>query len=448
MEKLADIPAADDRDVDTAVKAAKTAFKEWSRVPIKERARCLELLADRIEKNADELALFDAVDAGNAIVGMHGDMIWTAEWLRYCAGLITEIKGETFSQGDRHLNLTRRQPYGVVAKINPFNHPFRFCAEKAAAPLAAGNTVVIKGSEQAPLSSLRLGELCEGIFPAGVVNIITGDGKVGSALVRHPDVQRIGFVGSVPTGRIIATEAAATLKRVSLELGGKNPIIIFPDADPKKAAAAAIKGMNMNRQGQSCSSTSRVFVHATLHKPVIEELVKLAEALPIGPPWLKQNDLGPIVSQRQYDRVMGFIESAKSEGAELLTGGGKPANPDLSAGLFVAPTVFDKVTPAMRIGHQEIFGPVMSVMTWDNYEDMLTKVNGVEYGLTAAIVTNDLAKAMETADRVEAGYVWINSNGRYIGAPYGGWKQSGIGEEECFDEILSYTQIKNINMRW
>ena len=448
MEKLADIPAADENDVDVAVKAAKTAFKEWSRVPIKERARCLELLADRIEDHADELALFDAVDAGNAIVGMHGDMIWTADWLRYCAGLITEIKGETFSQGDRHLNLTRRQPYGVVAKINPFNHPFRFCAEKAAAPLAAGNTVVIKGSEQAPLSSLRLGELCEGIFPDGVVNIVTGDGKVGSALVRHPDVQRIGFVGSVPTGRLIATEAAALLKRVSLELGGKNPIIIFPDADPKKAATAAIKGMNMNRQGQSCSSTSRLFVHASLHKPVVEELVRLAEALPIGPPWLKQNDLGPIVSQRQYDRVMSFIASAKSEGAELLTGGSRPADPDLSAGLFVTPTVFDKVTPAMRIGHQEIFGPVMSVMTWDNYEDMLAKVNGVEYGLTAAIVTNDLAKAMETAERVEAGYVWINSNGRYIGAPYGGWKQSGIGEEECFDEMLSYTQIKNINMRW
>jgi betaine-aldehyde dehydrogenase len=448
MEKLADIPAADEKDVDTAVKAAKTAFREWSRVPIKERARCLELLADRIEENADELALFDAVDAGNAITGMHGDMIWTADWLRYCAGLVTEIKGETFSQGDRHLNLTRRQPYGVVAKINPFNHPFRFCAEKAAAPLAAGNTVVIKGSEQAPLSSLRLGELCEGIFPAGVVNIITGDGKVGSALVRHPDVHRIGFVGSVPTGRVIATEAAATLKRVSLELGGKNPIIIFPDADPKKAAAAAIKGMNMNRQGQSCSSTSRVFVHASLHEAVVKELVKLAEALPIGPPWLKQNDLGPIVSQRQFDRVMGFIQSAQSEGAELLTGGGKPADPSLSAGLFVAPTVFDKVTPAMRIGHQEIFGPVMSVMTWDSYEDMLTKVNGVEYGLTAAIVTNDLAKAMETAERVEAGYVWINSSGRYIGAPYGGWKQSGIGEEECFDEIVSYTQVKNINMRW
>ncbi|MFZ0723247.1 MAG: aldehyde dehydrogenase family protein [Xanthobacteraceae bacterium] len=448
MEKIADVPTAGAVDVDNAVKAAKLGFKEWSRVQIKERARCLELLADRIEKNADELALLDAVDSGNAIVGMRGDMIWTADWLRYCAGLVTEVKGETFSQGDRHLNLTRRQPFGVVAKINPFNHPFRFCAEKAAAPLATGNTVVVKGSEQAPLSSLRLGELCEGIFPDGVINIITGDGSVGSALVRHPDVRRIGFVGSVPTGRAIAKEAAADLKRVSLELGGKNPIIIFPDADPKKAAMAAIKGMNMNRQGQSCSSTSRVFVHGSLHKAIIEELVSLAEALPIGVPWLKENDVGPIVSQRQFDRVMDLIAAAKAEGAQLLTGGGKPADPSLAAGLFIAPTVFDGVTPAMRIGSEEIFGHVMSVMAWDDYEEMLSKVNGVEYGLTAAIVTNDLAKAMETAERVEAGYVWINSNGRYIGAPYGGWKQSGIGEEECFEEILSYTQVKNVNMRW
>jgi betaine-aldehyde dehydrogenase len=448
MDKVAEVPEAREDDVDAAVKAAKTAFAQWSRVPIKERARCLELLADRIEENADELALIDTVDSGNAIVGMHGDMIWTADWLRYCAGLVTEIKGETFSQGARHLNLTRRQPFGVVAKINPFNHPFRFCAEKAAAPLAAGNTVVIKSSEQAPLSSLRLGELCEGIFPDGVVNIVTGDGHVGAALVRHPDVRRIGFVGSVPTGRAIAQAAAEGLKRVSLELGGKNPIVIFPDADPKKAAKAAIKGMNMNRQGQSCSSTSRVFVHSSLHKHVVAELVALANALPVGAPWLKHNEVGPIVSQRQYDRVIGFIESAKAEGAELLTGGGKPADASLSAGLFVAPTIFDKVAPAMRIGREEIFGPVMSVMVWDDYEEMLAQVNGVEYGLTAAIVTNDLAQAMETAERVEAGYVWINSNGRYIGAPYGGWKQSGIGEEECFDEILSYTQVKNINMRW
>jgi betaine-aldehyde dehydrogenase len=224
--------------------------------------------------------------------------------------------------------------------------------------------------------------------------------------------------------------------------------VIFPDADPKKAAAAAIKGMKMNRQGQSCSSTSRVFVHASLHKDMVAELVALAEALPVGVPWLEENEVGPIVSRRQFDRVTSFIESAKEEGAQLLTGGGKPHDPTISDGLFIAPTVFDQVTPAMRIGREEIFGPVMSVMIWDDYEDMLAKVNGVEYGLTAAIVTNDLSCAMETAERIEAGYVWINSSGRYIGAPYGGWKQSGIGEEECFDELLSYTQVKNINMRW
>jgi betaine-aldehyde dehydrogenase len=447
-EKLGDVPLAGDADVDRAVSAAKKGFAQWSRVAVKERARCLELLAKRIVEHTDYLALMDAVDSGNAIAGMRADMAWTADTLSYFAGLITEIKGETASHGPRHLNFTRRQPYGVVAKINPFNHPFRFCAEKAAAPLAAGNCVVIKGSEQAPLSSLKLGELCDGIFPPGVVNIITGAGATGSALVRHPDVRRIGFVGSVPTGRAIAREAAEGLKQVTLELGGKNPIIIFPDADPKKAATAAIKGMNMNRQGQSCSSTSRVLVHRSLHGPVVDELVRQAQALPVGLPWIESNEVGPIISQRQFDRVMGFIESGKTEGAKLLTGGERSEDPVLRRGLFILPTIFDGVTPEMRIGREEIFGPVMSVMSWDDYEEMLARANGVEYGLTAAIVTNDLRTAMETAERVEAGYVWINSTGRYLGAPYGGWKQSGIGQEECFDELLSYTQIKNVNMRW
>ena len=448
LEKLSEVPEATEKDIDQAVVAAKTAFKEWRQVSMAERARCLEALAQRIDENAEELALMDAVDSGNALNGMRGDMDWTSATLRYFAGLITEIKGESSSHGPRHLNITRRQPYGVVAKINPFNHPFRFCVEKAAAPLAAGNCVVIKGSEQAPLSGLRFGELCEGIFPDGVINIVTGGAKAGQALVTHPDVSRIGFVGSVPTGRIIAKAAAESLKVVSLELGGKNPIIIFPDADPERAAAAAIKGMNMNRQGQSCSSTSRVFVHESIHGAVTEELVKQAEALPIGVPWVESNDVGPIISKRQYERILGFIESAKKDGAECLTGGGPPEDEELRKGLFVSPTIYDRVTPDMRIGSEEIFGPVMSVMPWSNDEEMLNTVNGLEYGLTAAIVTNDLAKAMETAERVEAGYVWINSTGRYLGAPYGGWKQSGLGQEECFEELLSYTRIKNINMRW
>jgi betaine-aldehyde dehydrogenase len=204
----------------------------------------------------------------------------------------------------------------------------------------------------------------------------------------------------------------------------------------------------MNRQGQSCSSTSRVMVHASLHEPVLKELKRQAEALSIGAPWVESNELGPIVSQRQYDRIMGYIDSAKSEGASLVTGGGQPSDSKLHNGFFIAPTVFDAVKPTMKIAREEIFGPVMSVFQWDDYEQLLKQANELEYGLTASIVTNNLAQAMETAHRVEAGYVWINSSGRYLGAPYGGWKSSGIGQEECFDELLSYTQIKNINMRW
>jgi betaine-aldehyde dehydrogenase len=446
--RLAEVPYAGDADVDLAVRAAAKGFEQWRKVGLRDRAKCLASLARRIREHAGELAMIDAVDAGNAVRGMEADMHWTADSLDYFAGLVTEIKGETSSQGPRHLNLTRRQPYGVVAKLNPFNHPFRFCAEKAAAPLAAGNCVVIKSSEQAPISSFRLAELADGIFPPGVLNVVAGDGRTGAALVAHPLVSRIGFVGSVETGRMVAKGAAEGLKRVSLELGGKNPIIIFPDADPKKAAAAAIKGMNMNRQGQSCSSTSRVFVHGSLHREVLDEIVRLADALPVGFPWIDTNELGPIVSRRQFDRILGYIESGKAEGARLATGGGRPEDPALSDGLFIRPTVFDDVRQHMRIASEEIFGPVMSVLPWQDEETMLAQVNGLPYGLTASIVTNRLDLAMETAERVEAGYVWINANGRYLGAPYGGWKSSGLGVEETFEEMIGYTQTKNVHMRW
>jgi betaine-aldehyde dehydrogenase len=445
---LAQLPLAGGEDVDRAVRAAAKGFVEWRKVGIKERARCLEAFAARIRANAKELALIDAVDSGNAVKGMEGDMHWTADSLDYFAGLVTEIKGETSSQGPRHLNFTRRQPYGVVAKLNAFNHPFRFCAEKAAAPLAAGNCVVIKSSEQAPISSFRLAELSEGLFPPGVVNVVAGDGSTGAALVAHPLVSRIGFIGSVETGRLIAKGAAEGLKRVSLELGGKNPIIIFPDADPEKAATAAIRGMNMNRQGQSCSSTSRVFVHASLHRAVAEEIVKQAEALPVGFPWIEANELGPVVSARQFDRIMGFVASGREQGATLLTGGTRPAGAHLQDGHFIRPTVFDDVRQDMRIASEEIFGPVMSIIAWSDADEMLAQVNSLQYGLTAAIVTNQLDRAMDAAERVEAGYVWINGTGRYLGAPYGGWKQSGLGVEETFEELLSYTQVKNVHMRW
>ena len=448
MDSLGELPLADEEDVNRAVIAAKEAFYDWSRMPIKERAGFLDALAEILQDKRDELGLMDCLDSGNTISGMKGDVDWSADTLRYFAGLIAEIKGETFSEKPGHLNFTSREPYGVVAKINPFNHPLRFCAEKSAAALAAGNTVVIKASEQAPLSSLRFAEICHEVLPPGVVNVLTGDTACGQAMVRHPDVRRVGVVGSVSTGIAIAKDAAEDLTHVTLELGGKNPIIIFSDVDPKEAASFAVKGMNMNRQGQSCSSTSRVFVHKNIHKEVIEELKILVEKLPVGLPWIESSEVGPIVSKRQYDKIMDFITSAGQEGATLVTGGCSPNDELLSNGFFIQPTVFCNVKPEMRIAREEIFGPVMSVFEWNDYENLLSIVNGLEYGLTAMIVTNNMKQAMETSERVEAGYIWINSNGRYLGAPYGGWKASGIGQEECFDELLSYTRIKNINMRW
>ncbi len=448
-ERLADVPIAAAADVDRAVSAAQRAYiSTWQRMKIAERARLLEQLADRIADCREELGMIDCLDGGNTLSGMIGDADWAVESIRYFAGLITEIKGETFSREPRHLNWTRRQPYGVVAKINPFNHPFRFCAEKAAAALAAGNTVVIKAPEQASLSSLRFGEICEGILPPGVVNVLTGDGATGAALVRHPLVRRIGFVGSVETGRMIARDAADGLKRLTLELGGKNPIVIFPDVDPAVAARQAIDGMNMNRQGQSCSSTSRVLVHQSLHESVVAELTEQLGALRVGLPWLPETDLGPIVSPEQYERVMAYVQAGQQQGAVLRAGGTRPDDPALARGLFILPTLFDHVTPHMRIGSEEIFGPVMSVMPWSNYDEMIAVANGLEYGLTASICTNDLNVALETAERLECGYVWINSKGRYLGAPYGGWKQSGLDREECFEELISYTQVKNVNLRW
>lgn len=447
-EVLAEVPYASATDVDRAVAAARAASEGWRRTPLVERAQAVRALAERIRGAVEELALIDCRDSGNTIKGMRSDVRWTADTLDYFAGLATEMKGETFSRQHGHLNLTWRQPYGVVGKISPFNHPFRFTAEKLAAPLIAGNTVVLKSSEQAPISSLRLGELVDGLFPAGVVNIVTGDAVAGEALVRHPDVPRIGFIGSVPSGRAVALAGADRLKHISLELGGKNAIIIFPDADPAAAASAVITGMNLNRQGQSCSSTSRVLVHASLLDAVTDELVRRVRTLPVGLPWLDETELGPIVSERQYRRVLGYIEAGVADGATLLTGGGAPTDPALAAGYFVEPTVFGGVDRSMRIATDEIFGPVMALMSWTTLDEAIDIANDVEFGLTASIVTGDLASAMEATERIDVGYVWVNSAGRYHGAPYGGWKQSGIGQEEGLEELLSHTQVKNVNLRW
>jgi betaine-aldehyde dehydrogenase len=325
----------------------------------------------------------------------------------------------------------------------------RFAAEKLAAPLAAGNTVVLKPPEQAPLSSLVLGRLLEDIFPPGVVNIVTGDGPTtGAALVAHPLVRRIALIGSVEAGRAVMRAASDGLKTVTLELGGKNPLILFPDITPEDAAEAAVGAMNFNRAGQSCSSTSRVFVHARLHDAFVEALLARMNALRMGLPEVEESQVGCLISREQQERVLSYIETGRREGARLLAGGGRPEDPALHRGFFVQPTLFDGVRPDMRIAQEEIFGPVIAIMTWEDEDEMVRQVNGVIYGLSAAIYTRDVAAAHRLARRLEAGYIWVNiPGGHALGSPYGGIKQSGIGREECLEELLSYTQVKSVRMR-
>ena len=447
-EKLCDVPISDNQELELAVQSAAKAQKIWEKKSLNQRVDALLKLCSRIEERAEEFALIDSYDAGNALTGMRKDVTMSIENIKYFCGLVREVKGETFSMEPKHLNFTRYQPYGVVLKINPFNHPFRFCVEKIAAPLLMGNSLVIKNSEQAPISPLKWCELLKDIFPDGLINVVTGGPEGGSFLVKHPLIKRIGVISSVNTGIAVNKDAAPYLKNVSLELGGKNPLMVFDDADPEFAADLAIKGMNLSRQGQSCSSTSRVLVHKSLKEDFVKHLVEKAKKIPVGLPWIEKNEIGPIVSKRQFDKVMEYIETGKKEGAKLVLGGDNPQDPELKNGFFINPTIFTDVKPDMTIAKEEIFGPVISVLTWENYEELIEIANSTLYGLTAMIATNSLSNAMKAAEDIEAGYVWVNTFGRYSGAPYGGWKLSGLGVEECFDEMKSYAKLKNINMKW
>jgi betaine-aldehyde dehydrogenase len=445
LGKVADASA---EDIDAAVAAAKQAFQEWKRVLPFERAKLLRRIAEVLRKNANELAMIDAADCGNPVTEMVGDAMAAAAQLDFFAGFVTEMKGHSIPMGPDAVNFSVREPLGVVGRIIPFNHPFMFCAGKSAAPLAAGNTVVVKPPEQAPLSSLRLAELIGGILPPGVFNVVPGGREAGARLASHPDVAKIALIGSVPTGRAVMQAAAATLKPVMLELGGKNALIAYADADPVEVADAVIRGMNFSWCGQSCGSTSRAFLHEKIHDAVIARVQERIKAFKPGIPTDPATTMGAIISKPQFDRVMSYIDSAKSEGARVVAGGKRPDDPALAKGYFIEATVFAGVTPAMKIAREEIFGPVLAVLTWSNESEMLREVNAVEYGLTASIWTNDLSTAHRTAMEVQAGYVWINEVGKhFLGAPFGGVKQSGIGREECFEEMLSFTQEKNIHVR-
>ena len=446
-ESLGPAAEANSADVDAAVRAAQQGFAIWRGMKPLERAGLLKKVAQVLRDNAFELALLDAANCGNPIIEMQRDALIAAAQIDYYAGLATEVKGETLPMGEGILNYTLREPYGVCARIVAYNHPIMFTAAKMAPPLIAGNAVIMKPPYQAPLSSYRMMELIDGILPPGVLNILSGGIECGQALVNHPDVPRLALIGSVPTGRAIARAGAERLKHVTLELGGKNACIIYPDADMDKAIPAAVNGMNFTWCGQSCGSTSRLFVHESIHDQVVEGMLKAIRHYQPGIPTDMATTMGCIVSQPQHEKIMSYIALGQQEGATLAYGGQRPSDPALAKGWFVQPTVFTNVTQKMRVANEEVFGPVLSVIKWRDEAEMIDQVNAVEYGLTASIWTQNLATAHRTAARVQAGFVWVNHVGsHFIGASFGGYKQSGIGREEGFDELLTYTQHKNVHV--
>ncbi|RXZ38222.1 aldehyde dehydrogenase family protein [Oxalobacteraceae bacterium CAVE-383] len=449
-ELIGRVPAGTKADVERAYEAAAAAQPAWAALTPAARGAYLLKVAAAMRERADEILRIEVMDTGNTITKMKGDVLQAAKALEWFAGLGTELKGESIPASADNMHISIREPYGVVGRIVPFNHPIKFASNAIAGPLMAGNTVIVKPPEQSPLSAGILGEICRELLPAGVVNIVTGNGMpVGDAIARHPKIKRIAFTGSVPTGMAIQRAAAEVcVKHVTLELGGKNPLIVFPDMDPAKIADVAIGAMNFAWSGQSCGSASRLLVHESLYDDVLKLVTEKAAALRLGDPLDGNSQMGPLNSKKHYDRVCQMIQKGKDEKARLMTGGGRPEGKQFEKGYWLQPTVFAEVTPQMTIGREEIFGPVLSVFKWKDEKEAIDIANSTEYGLTASIWTNDLKTALRMAKAVQSGYIWVNgASGHFYGTQFGGMKNSGLGREEGIDELLSYTEVKTIHIR-
>ncbi|MDB5730045.1 MAG: aldehyde dehydrogenase [Noviherbaspirillum sp.] len=448
-EVIGYVPMASAADVHRAVASAEKAQPAWGALDAATRGKYVAKIGQALRERADELLKLEVIDTGNTITKMKGDVGAAAHAMEFFAGLATEIKGESIPASADNLHITVREPYGVVGRIVPFNHPIKFAAHAIAAPLMAGNSVVLKPPEQSPLSAAVFGEICRDILPPGVVNIVTGAGMTGDALVRHPLVKRIAFTGSVPTGMAILRAAAETaVKNITLELGGKNPLIAFPDMDPDKIAEVAVGAMNFAWSGQSCGSTSRLLLHESLHDAVLKRVLERVSDIRLGDPLDPQSQMGPLNSRRHYERVCAMVQSGIDDGATLRTGGKRPPGSQFERGYWLQPTVFSDVKPNMRIAREEIFGPVLSVFSWRDEAEALALANSTEYGLTASIWTNDIKTALRMARNVKSGYVWINgASAHFYGTPFGGFKNSGLGREEGLDELLGYTECKTIHIK-
>ena len=448
-EVLAKVAEGGAEDINRAVIAARKAFESgpWPKFTPAQRARLLWKLSDLIEKNANELAQLETLDNGKPIkYSKAADIPLTVEHFRYFAGWATKLEGNTIPVSiPNMLTYTLREPVGVVGQIIPWNFPIQMAAWKLAPALACGNTVILKPAEQTPLTALRLGELVlEAGFPEGVVNIVPGFGETaGAALAAHPDVDKIAFTGSTEVGKKILQASIGNLKRVTLELGGKSPNIIFPDADLKYAIRGAVTAIFFN-QGQVCTAGSRLFVHQSIYDQVVSGLSDMAKGMRIGHGIDPTTDLGPLVSQEQMERVTGYIETGKSEGARTATGGTRPEGENLK-GYFVQPTVFDHVKDEMTIAREEIFGPVVVALPFEDLEEVAARANKSIYGLAAGVWTSDVKKVHRMAAALKAGVVWANTYNQFdAAAPFGGVKQSGYGREMGHAVLDAYTQTKTV----
>ena len=444
-EVLARVAEGDKADIDAAVKAARRAFESgpWAKMSASERGRIMWKIADLLEQHTEEFAELETLDNGKPIsVSRVADVPLAVDLFRYMAGWATKIEGSTIPISGPLFAYTRREPIGVVGQIIPWNFPLLMAAWKLGPALATGCTVILKPAEQTPLSALRLGELAmEAGLPPGVLNIVTGFGETaGAALAAHPDVDKIAFTGSTEVGKLIVHAAAGNLKKVTLELGGKSPNIVFDDADVNKATAGAANAIFFNH-GQCCCAGSRLFIEDKIFDKVVEGVSESAKKIRVGPGMNTDTQMGPLVSEEQFRRVCGYMEAGLSEGAKAVVGGKKVGN----RGYFVEPTVLVNTNPKMKVVQEEIFGPVVTAMPFKSVDEIAAEANNTSYGLAAGIWTKDIGKAHSLANKLKAGTVWINCYNVFDAAmPFGGYKQSGWGREMGKEALELYTETKAV----
>ena len=448
---IASIPRGAKEDVDRAVQAAHRAFPGWSKIPPRQRGRLLLRIAEAMEARIEELARIIAEETGNALrTQARAEATLSADIFRYFGGLGGELKGETIPLGEQVLSYTRREPLGVVGAIIPWNAPVLLGALKIAPALCAGNTLVLKAAEDAPLGVLLMAEVCQQFLPPGVLNVLTGLGEeCGGPLAQNPTVRKLSFTGSTEVGKIIMHAAADRIVPVSLELGGKSPSIVYPDANEDWVVDGVIAGMRFTRQSQSCTAGSRLFLHHEIFDSFLDKLTTKTQALKLGDPLDEATDIGAIINEKQFRKVCGYVEEGlQRKDARLVFGGLPPKDGALSAGYFALPTVFADTSNDWRLAREEIFGPVLVAIPWKDEDDAIRMANDSHYGLAAYVWTHEIGSALRAAHAIESGWVQVNQGlGQQLGHSYGGYKQSGIGREFSLEGMLdSFTQRKNVTV--